>query len=64
MPVAARFQYITLRNGIHFETSWLAWCDETLDTLATLSNETVQPGDETHAPERKSLACGSKLPEE
>jgi DNA-binding PadR family transcriptional regulator len=28
-----RFQYITLRNGIHYETSWLAWCDETLATL-------------------------------
>ncbi|MGF1570229.1 MAG: PadR family transcriptional regulator [Nodosilinea sp.] len=34
----ARFQYITLRNGIHFETSWLAWCDETLETLTNLPN--------------------------
>ena len=32
---SARFQYITLRNGIHYETGWLAWCDETLATLET-----------------------------
>jgi DNA-binding PadR family transcriptional regulator len=31
---SARFQYITLRNGIHYETGWLAWCDETLAVLA------------------------------
>lgn len=31
-----QFQYITLRNGIHYETGWLAWCDE---TLAKLENE-------------------------
>lgn len=37
IPLAARFQYITLRNGIHYETSWLAWCDETLATLSTMS---------------------------
>ncbi|MEA5447350.1 PadR family transcriptional regulator [Leptolyngbya sp. CCNP1308] len=35
----ARFQYITLRNGIHYETSWLTWCDETLTNL-----ETLKPG--------------------
>jgi DNA-binding PadR family transcriptional regulator len=36
MGRAAQFQYITLRNGIHYETSWLAWCDETLETLQAL----------------------------
>ncbi|TVQ07902.1 MAG: hypothetical protein EA368_12980 [Leptolyngbya sp. DLM2.Bin27] len=36
LPLAARFRYITLRNGIHYETSWLTWCGETLATLATL----------------------------
>lgn len=41
---SARFQYITLRNGIHYETSWLAWCDETLATLSTL------PSEDTSAP--------------
>jgi DNA-binding PadR family transcriptional regulator len=39
LPPSARFQYITLRNGIHYETSWLAWCDETLATLETFSAE-------------------------
>ncbi|MBD2107633.1 PadR family transcriptional regulator [Nodosilinea sp. FACHB-13] len=39
MPLAARFQYITLRNGIHYETSWLTWCDETLATLSTLPTQ-------------------------
>lgn len=23
-----KFQYMTLLRGIHFETGWLAWCDE------------------------------------
>lgn len=32
----AQFQYITLRNGIHYETGWLAWCTETLATLCAL----------------------------
>lgn len=39
MAIAARFQYITLRNGIHYETSWLTWCDETLATLSTLPSK-------------------------
>lgn len=39
MPVAAQFQYITLRNGMHYETSWLTWCDETLATLRTIPAE-------------------------
>ncbi|MBE9138526.1 PadR family transcriptional regulator [Nodosilinea sp. LEGE 07088] len=52
MSLSARFQYITLRNGIHYETSWLAWCDETLETLAVLPDETAATpradlGDET-----------------
>ncbi len=37
LPLPARFQYITLRNGIHYETSWLTWCDETLATLKILA---------------------------
>ncbi|MBD1874105.1 PadR family transcriptional regulator [Nodosilinea sp. FACHB-131] len=54
MPLAARFQYITLRNGIHYETSWLTWCDETLATLSTLPTEDapppwVEPCEEPHA---------------
>jgi DNA-binding PadR family transcriptional regulator len=34
LPHNLRCQYLTLRNGIHFETSWLTWCDEALTTLA------------------------------
>ncbi len=36
MSIAARFQYITLRNGMQYETGWLTWCDETLATLSTM----------------------------
>ncbi|MGG6240701.1 PadR family transcriptional regulator [Nodosilinea sp. AN01ver1] len=39
LSLAARFQYITLRNGIHYETSWLTWCDETLAILGVLPTE-------------------------
>ncbi|WP_309732376.1 PadR family transcriptional regulator [Chamaesiphon sp. OTE_75_metabat_556] len=28
-----RYQYITLRQGIRFETEWLAWCAEAIDLL-------------------------------
>jgi DNA-binding PadR family transcriptional regulator len=28
-------QYLTLRNGIHYETGWLAWCDEAIAQLKT-----------------------------
>lgn len=30
LPVENQFQYLTLRNGIRFETGWLAWCDEAI----------------------------------
>jgi DNA-binding PadR family transcriptional regulator len=30
LSVNLRCQYLTLRNGIHYETGWLAWCDEAL----------------------------------
>ncbi|PZV15372.1 MAG: hypothetical protein DCF21_11800 [Leptolyngbya sp.] len=39
LPRSARFQYITLSNGIYYETSWLAWCDKTLATLSILPTE-------------------------
>ena len=29
-----RCQYLTLRNGIHYETGWLAWCDEAIEVLS------------------------------
>ena len=28
-----KFQYMTLLRGIHYETGWLAWCDEILPLL-------------------------------
>jgi DNA-binding PadR family transcriptional regulator len=39
MPQATQFQYITLRNGIHYETAWLAWCDETLERLGRMARK-------------------------
>ena len=27
------YQYLTLRNGIHFEQGWLQWCTEAISTL-------------------------------
>ncbi|MBE9158239.1 PadR family transcriptional regulator [Nodosilinea sp. LEGE 06152] len=43
LSLAAQFQYFTLRNGIHYETSWLTWCDETLATLKTLPADAASP---------------------
>lgn len=31
-----RFRYLTLRNGIRFETEWLAWCEEAIALLSDL----------------------------
>ncbi len=39
---AGRFQYLTLRNGIHYETAWLAWCDEALAALDVMEKESDQ----------------------
>lgn len=36
---AGHFQYLTLRNGIHFETSWLAWCEEAIAYLKQYSDQ-------------------------
>ncbi len=33
LSLQLRCQYLTLRNGIHYETGWLAWCDEAIDQL-------------------------------
>jgi DNA-binding PadR family transcriptional regulator len=35
-------QYLTLRNGIHYETGWLAWCDE---AIAAIGAETDPKAD-------------------
>ncbi len=34
LPLPAKFRYLTLRNGIHYETEWLAWIDEAVQLLA------------------------------
>ena len=66
MPLAARFQYITLRNGIHYETSWLAWCDETLATLATLAtlpiDGSTHPWSNAAAASPTTFPTGEPLP--
>lgn len=45
-PLPKQFMYRTLRRGIHYETDWVAWCDETLEWL----NGLVRP------PEQEQLA--------
>ncbi|MEH2453806.1 PadR family transcriptional regulator [Nostoc sp.] len=33
---SAKFQYLTLLNGITYETHWLAWCDQVIQTIEKL----------------------------
>ncbi|NJR67541.1 MAG: PadR family transcriptional regulator [Synechococcales cyanobacterium CRU_2_2] len=39
LSLALHCQYLTLRNGIHYETGWLAWCEEAIAELQGLSDE-------------------------
>lgn len=39
LPLEAKFPYLTLRQGIRYETEWLAWCDEALQMLADQSSQ-------------------------
>ncbi len=32
-----RFQYMTLRRGIHYEADWVDWCDEALEVLKDMA---------------------------
>ena len=34
---AEHFQYLTLRNGIHYEQGWLNWCEEAIVSLKSRS---------------------------
>ena len=43
MTLSARFQYLTLRNGIHFEQGWLNWYDEAIATLESLPSNSQTP---------------------
>ncbi|MDA0265603.1 MAG: PadR family transcriptional regulator [Cyanobacteria bacterium] len=36
LSIAATYQYLTLRNGLLYEESWLAWCEEAIATLQNL----------------------------
>ena len=33
LPRVAKFQYLTLKRGIRYETQWLEWCDEAIELL-------------------------------
>jgi DNA-binding PadR family transcriptional regulator len=35
LPEASKFQYLTLLNGISYETHWLAWCKQAIELLQT-----------------------------
>lgn len=35
LPEQAKFQYLTLLNGISYETHWLAWCEQATELLAS-----------------------------
>jgi len=39
LTLASRFQYLTLRNGLLIEQSWLAWCDEAIAYLMRLGRQ-------------------------
>lgn len=34
--IEMQFMYLTLKRGVAYETSWLTWCEEVLETLAHL----------------------------
>ncbi|MHC5725006.1 MAG: hypothetical protein ACYTXY_12880 [Nostoc sp.] len=36
LPESAKFQYLTLLNGITYETHWLAWCYQVIRTIEKL----------------------------
>jgi hypothetical protein len=39
LAIADRFRYMTLRNGIRYETEWLAWCEEAIAFLSAEGNQ-------------------------
>jgi DNA-binding PadR family transcriptional regulator len=44
LSTALRYQYLTLRNGIHYETGWLAWCAEALAEIQAQVDLALVPG--------------------
>jgi DNA-binding PadR family transcriptional regulator len=39
LTIVDRFRYVTLRNGIRYETEWLAWCEEAIAFLSAEGNQ-------------------------
>ena len=37
LPESGKFQYLTLLNGISYETHWLAWCNQAMELLIQTS---------------------------
>jgi DNA-binding PadR family transcriptional regulator len=35
--IRQRYQYLTLRQGIRLETEWLAWCQEAIESIASIN---------------------------
>ncbi|MBG1241102.1 hypothetical protein [Nostoc sp. NZL] len=38
LPESGKFQYLTLLNGISYETHWLTWCNQAMELL----NQTIE----------------------
>jgi len=34
LPLQEKFQYLTLRRGVGYETDWIAWCEEAIEFLS------------------------------
>jgi DNA-binding PadR family transcriptional regulator len=39
LPLPAQYRYLTLLNGIHYETGWLRWCDQAIHLLQEQLNQ-------------------------
>ncbi|NJR52245.1 MAG: PadR family transcriptional regulator [Leptolyngbyaceae cyanobacterium CSU_1_3] len=35
LSIADKFRYLALQNGIHYETAWLAWCEEAMGAIVS-----------------------------
>jgi DNA-binding PadR family transcriptional regulator len=33
LPIERKYQYLTLRSGLRYETDWLAWCEEVMQFI-------------------------------
>jgi hypothetical protein len=38
LDLTGKYQYLTLRKGIRYETEWLAWCSEAIALLQDIDN--------------------------